>query len=224
MIKKKAKLLLLLAVLQTLYYCVLYYFDLDWYRGYVEVVTLPLLIACYIVESMVKSRLYILSLVFVLIGDIIDTFFHEIYDLAIVCFTINLAFYSYYVLKYLKDYKPKTMIWVSIIYLILYLIIFISLSRNMTGLSLENVLIYNFFLGIFSICSWILFICDRNYINFLLMMASLSIIGISCLYLYVEFIKYSKIVDFFIINLLFLSFHVSMLLYVIQKEKTLKPI
>lgn len=219
MVKGPAKICLILTGFQTLVYSLLYYFNIDWYTGIIEVLTLPMLIVFYLLNSHKKSLLFIAAMLCVFAGDIIDTFYPEIYDWVIFLFALNLAYYSFVALLEIEAISLKQILATGVPYTAMYLFLFIWLRGPMTNLNLGIVLIYNFFLGIFSICSWILFFFKRKYGSLSLIIASASVICISCLYLYVEFIEYSKIIDFFIVNALFLIFHASMTLFVLKKEE-----
>ncbi|GLB49753.1 hypothetical protein [Neptunitalea lumnitzerae] len=209
-----------LAILHTLFYTTMYALNIYGFSRIVAVFSIPLLMFAYFFKSVKVDYVYLFSLLLVLVGDVTNSFWIEKYDWSVFLYGINLGFYSYYLLKEMGDNLTSTRILIPAIpYSIIYFYVFYSLVDNMDGMTLGTVLFYNFFLGLFSVCTWIKLIYERSRSSFYLFISSSSAILMSIAYLFNKSLEKLKVIDDVIINFLFLFFHVAMFLYIIRKEK-----
>ncbi|GLB51203.1 hypothetical protein NBRC110019_02420 [Neptunitalea chrysea] len=217
--KKLANFFLALLCLHAVFYCVLYFLDIYGFSRVIAVFSIPLLIVYYVLKSVKIDYFFIVSLTFVFIGDVINSFYPVVYNMYIVLYALNLAYYSYYILRELGDKMTvKNVLLPAIPYTGLYIVTFYYLSAYLRGVSVELILIYNFFMGVFVVSTWIKFMVSKGKGKIYSLVSSTAIILMSILFMFNEFIYFNKIVNDFIINFLFLGAHLFMTLYVVDKE------
>lgn len=211
-----------LVVCQNLIYTSFYYFNLNWYTEFIEILTLPLIITGYLVVTKKINWLLLTSFFLGLAGDYVDTFHNDNQDLVVFLNALNLGGYSIYVIKGIfHDFSAKLVLGLSIVYTVLYFLIFMILSTYIDDLSFEVVLLYNFFLGMFSVGCWVSFFKNRNTLNFNLFLSSLATILMAILYVVDEFIYHSNVIKFYGIDILFMLFHVTMFNFALTDQHKL---
>lgn len=214
--------LFVLVVLHTLFYVSMYAFQIYGFSKVVAVFSIPLLMLSYFFKSSKIDYLYLLAILLVFVGDVINSFWVLAYDWSVFLYGLNLAYYGYYLLRELgARLTGGKVILVAVPYVIAYACIFYNLADSIEGMSMEMILFYNFFLGVFSIASWMKLIYKRCVTSIYLFISSSSVVLMSILYLVNRTGERLRILDDVVINLLFLSFHLFMYLYVLRKEKQL---
>lgn len=212
--------LFVLVVLHTLFYVSMYALQIYGFSRVVAVFCIPLLILAYLFKSVKLDYGYIIAMLLVAIGDVTNSFWEAYYDYSIFLYALNLAFYSYYLLRELgAQLTTARILMMAIPYTICYLFVMYALNNHLEGLSMAAVLLYNLFMGIFAICSWIKLYYKRALSSVYLVVSSSSVVLMSIAYLFNKSLEKIRLIDDVVINVLFLLFHVAMFLYVVHKEK-----
>ncbi len=215
--------LFVLVVLHTLFYVSMYAFQIYGFSRVVAVFSIPLLILAYLFKSVKFDYGYIIAMLLVAIGDITNSFWKPYYDYSIFLYALNLAYYSFYLLRELgEDLTVSRILVIAIPYTVCYLVIMYTLNNHLDGLSMATVLLYNLFMGIFAICSWIKLFYKRVRSSVYLVVSSSSVILMSIAYLFNKSLEKIRLIDDVLINILFLLFHAAMFLYIIHKEQERK--
>lgn len=214
---KLAYIFLVLALLQTCAYAYLDFVGYETYMKIIEVLTIPFIILYYIFRTEFLDISFIGILLLVFLGDYSNTFLTGYDDISIVLYGVSMIYYTYIIIKRIREFCLKAIISVLVPFLIVYIGVFVWFTMNAMEIS-NAIILYNTSLGVFSVFAFKGYVMQKSFNTRILFLAALNVCLLTILYGYVNFVEPNSFVSSFGLNIPFTLFHSLMAIYVVKTE------
>lgn len=215
--EKLAFVFLLLALIQTFVYATLDFLEYRTYMGIVEVLTVPLIALYYIFKTEFFDIAFFGILLLIFAGDYSNTFIEGYDDLSIIAYAIAMFYYSYLILRRIREFSLKAIVKVLLPFLAVYISVFVWFISNHMDIS-NAIILYNIALGVFSVFALKGFMLNRSTDNNLLFFAAICVCLLTIFYGYVNFVSPNKFLMSYGLNIPFTLFHSLMAVYIVRTE------
>lgn len=205
----------------TVIYGYMSYRHIDEYHLFFDILTLPLIMALYLIDTKVYNKMYLLILLLTALGD--GMFSSEVidYDLGLFCFGLGLFLYAILLFVQMKKLNVKTMIIILSVFAVVYLTPYFFFYENIPETFINSTLFYTTALGFFMIACWVVYFTNKSLKhNKYVLLASICLVLMTVFYGIFLFKDYKyEVLETFGIIFTFMLCHYFMYKYMIAQEE-----